>query len=249
MKTRILSCLLLFLIAGITRADLLDGRWDVTGEAYDRQTGKLLYTEHHRIAIRNQFPFEHTVVYRHPDGTPLANKTLDYSHASFAPDFQLEDLRDGYIEGGRTTENGYQLIHRKNAATPTERANVSPPPNLDLVADAGFDAYVKTHLATLQDGEPRQFRLAVAGQLDSYTFEAHLAETYELFGRPAARIRIQPASLLRLIVAPIDITYDLETTALLRYEGLSNIRDKDGNRYDTRIDFPPDIQRRHPDSE
>lgn len=241
----LMTCLI---FPAIALPGVLDGQWKILGQAYDRQTGKLLYTEHHDMTLADSFPVAHQVEYRHPDGSTLATKTLDYSKSAFAPDFQLNDLRDGYIEGGRMTQKGYQLVYRKNGDASPEKRTVTLPEDLGLIADAGFDAYVKAHLASLQDGKPRQFRLAVAGQLDAYSFEARLIETFELFGRPAARIRILPASLLRLLVAPIDIVYDLETTALLRYEGLSNIRDKDGNRYDTRIDFVPAAQRRISDA-
>ena len=44
--------------------------------------------------------------------------------------------------------------------------------------------------------------------------------------------------LLRLIVGPIDVFYHQEHRFLMRYEGMSNISDPNGENHKVRIDFP-----------
>ena len=44
--------------------------------------------------------------------------------------------------------------------------------------------------------------------------------------------------LLRLLVDPIKVTYHRDLRCLMRYEGLSNLQDPNGDNYSVRIDFP-----------
>lgn len=50
---------------------------------------------------------------------------------------------------------------------------------------------------------------------------------------------MEPASmLLRVIADGIVVSYDRDSGALRRYEGISNIRDQDGENYQVRVEFP-----------
>ena len=64
-----------------------------------------------------------------------------------------------------------------------------------------------------------------------------LGET-EHEGRPALRLRMEARSrLLRFLVDPIHLTYDLESQRLLVFEGLSNISGDGGEKLEARIVF------------
>ena len=43
--------------------------------------------------------------------------------------------------------------------------------------------------------------------------------------------------LLRLLIDPIDLAYDLESRRLLVFEGISNLNNDDGKSYNARIVF------------
>lgn len=229
------------LLATVSWAEAAPGTALLTGYAHDRETGVLMYTENHRVSLdENGRILTHTTSYRKPDGTVICEKWLDYSKLTFAPDFELNDLRDGHREGGKLTDKGYLLYSQANSGARIESGLVEVTPQ--LVSDAGFDLYVRARLDQVLAGKSVKFDLAVASEQTSLRFEASLLERSLVFNRMAVRIKVQPATLLRLLVAPIILTYDTETGELLRYEGLSNIRKENGNRHDTRIDFPPDKQ-------
>ncbi len=211
---------------------------ELTGLAYAARSGELLYTEHHRMTFEQDQLLRHQVQYRHPDGEAFVDKSLDYSRHPYAPDFDLRDLRDGYREGGAVTDQGYQLYRQDRQGERRREKTVTLDP--ELVVDAGFDRYVKAHLDRLLEQERGSFRMAVAGHLTSLRFRIRLMDTEPLFGLPAVRFRVEPDSLLRLFTDHIDITYDRSTGRLLRYVGISNIRDSQGDRHDVRIDFPPE---------
>ena len=206
------------------------------GYAYARDSGVPLYTEHHRFVYRNGALATHRVDYRRADGAPIGTKELDYGEHPYAPDFRMVDLRDGYIEGAEHSAGGYRLYRQLGHRAPLEDQVV--PQSLDLVADSGFDRYMRAHLQALMENGEGAIRLAVAGRLAAYGFRVQTRERERLFGRDAITLRVQIDSWLSWLVEPIDLTYDADNGRLLRYVGLSNIRSESGERYDARIDFP-----------
>ena len=55
--------------------------------------------------------------------------------------------------------------------------------------------------------------------------------------------RLALGGLLGLVVSGIDVSYDADNRMLMRFSGLTNVRDPDGENYVARIDFPPDERR------
>lgn len=208
---------------------------ELVGQAYDRASGAAIYSENHFQTLRDGALVAHRVEYRTPDGALFCRKQLLYGAHPFAPTFQLDDQRDGYLEGAEYTARGYRLYRREPG---TDRSETVIAPGDDLVADSGFDRYVKASLAQLLVA-PQDVRLAVAGQLAQFDFRIALARHERLFGRDAVTLTVRPRSLLRWFVAPIEVSYDPGTGALLRYAGISNIRNPSGKLYDARIDFVP----------
>ena len=50
---------------------------------------------------------------------------------------------------------------------------------------------------------------------------------------------MEPASfLLRIVGDGVLVTYNRDNAALKRYEGISNIRDEQGDNYEVRVEFP-----------
>ncbi len=207
---------------------------ELVGYAYDRSDDRLLYTEQHRFEREQGQLVRHQVDYVAADGALLASKTLDYQTNPYAPEFRLEDQRDQYVEGAAYTKKGYRLFRVRDDKSKDKLLKAGE----ERVADAGFDQFVRDHLEELLSGEQKEFRMAIAGHLTELRFRATLLDREPLFGVPAARFRIEPASLLRWFADAIDITYATDTGRLLRYVGVTNIRNDEGTSYDARIEFP-----------
>ena len=235
LRAGIITSSLLLLLAGPLLAQPKQA--NITGFAYDRKTGELLYTENHALQLQGMKILEHKVLYKDPQQKVFCEKWLDYAKHSFAPAFQLTDMRDGYIEGAQHQDGSYRLYSRDSNNSEFEYKTV--PLQANLVSDSGFDLFVRARMDQLLKEKAQRFQMAVASEQAVLSFQAELLG---LFDRSAIRIKVQPSTLLRLLVDPIFLTYDIENGELLRYEGLSNIRDENGNRYDTRIDFPPEQQ-------
>jgi len=210
------------------------------GHAFSLETGELVYREIHQPQASDGRLVRDRVEYRGPDGELLALKTVDYTPDPVCPAFRLEDRRTGYVEGLEWNGDGRPVVFmRESADAPMQRAVLEA--EGDLVADAGFDVMVYRQLERLQEGATPVFPFAVPNRLRTLEFRLRRLGRREILGRPATLVRMEPANpLLRWLVDPIDVAYNADTGALLRYEGISNLPrpDGDGN-YRVRIDFPP----------
>ncbi|MDZ7828083.1 MAG: hypothetical protein U5K33_00905 [Halofilum sp. (in: g-proteobacteria)] len=211
------------------------------GHAYSLETGELVYREIHDPRAEDGRLRSDRVEYRGPDGRLLALKEVDYTPNPVAPAFRMEDRRTGYVEGLAWNDAGEpEVFMREEAGAPMERARLGVTEG--LVADAGFDVMVYRQLDALQDGAEPVFPFAVPSRLRTLDFRLRSLGRREILGRQATLIRMELANpLLRWLVDPIDVAYNAESGALLRYEGISNLPrpDGDGN-YRVRIDFPPE---------
>ena len=119
-----------------------------TSYARDLKSGKLLYVESHYVRNASQLDESRVVLYRCSAGGPaFARKELSYGATREEPQFNYLDARSGYTEGLRRTTAGLQVFQRDSTRQPIRQAAV--PANVVMVADAGFDEFVRQHWADL----------------------------------------------------------------------------------------------------
>ncbi|MGH8454708.1 MAG: hypothetical protein ACRESW_09170, partial [Nevskiales bacterium] len=209
-----------------------------TGCAYDLNSGRLLYTEAHVQRWEGDRNLGGTVAYYDPQGQQIAAKTLDFSVDPQVPVYRLEIPDQRYTEGitdhrdtiilARASRDGGQQSKRINRKSP-------------IAADAGTLQFVQTNFEALLKGEVLRLRLAVASRLDVYSVRIRRAMENEADGQPVVRFRIEHDSPLRLLLDPVEMTYDRQSRRLLEYRGTSNMRDSStGDAYTVRITYTPD---------
>jgi len=206
------------------------------GLATDLDSGQALYREQHLLRASPQGgPLERLVVYRCVDGTPFARKRVDYREAPAAPSFQFEDVRSGYREGvSRTGAAARVFVDRPDA--PAQQA---PLPRGNLVADAGFDQWVRREWPRLTAGESVPMAFLVPSRLTSYDFKVYEVDGGDADRDGDRRFRLRLGGLLGWFAPHIDVVYAERDQRLLRFEGLSNLRDDAGDDpLKVRIEFP-----------
>lgn len=219
------------LLAGTAAADI---RYE-QGNAWDAARQRLLYTESHWTSFRDGRPQARTVLYRCADGTPFARKEIDYSVSVLAPAFSFRDARHGYQEGMRW-RNGRPYVWHVEAGRRDERPLTAA---ADLVADAGFDEFIRERWQTLADDGRQSLRFALPSRLDSYAFKLRADGQRQYRNAPAQAFTLRLDGLLGLVAPDIEVVYGRENRRLLRFKGISNIRDDAGKQQlDTLIEFP-----------
>ncbi len=193
-----------------------------------------MYREQHWIRSEAGQPVGRLVLYRCPDGTAFARKRVDYRDSATAPAFALEDRRSGYREGLR--RSGAPMLFVKSGNNAAERA-ASVAVN-DLVADAGFDEFIRKQWPLLVAGRSLPLDFAVPSRLRSLPFSLQRSGEAVINGEQAWRFELRLDSWLAMFAPKIEVAYGKVSRRLLQFQGLSNLRDDRGvDSLVARIDF------------
>lgn len=206
------------------------------GYARDLRSGQLLYVESHFVKAVGTVGERRVVLYRCPQGEPFGRKELRYDREREAPDFSYLDARFGHLEGLRRVGSALEVFDRERSGAATRTSRLAP--GLALVADAGFDEYVKGHWNELEAGETVRFPFLVPSRLDVLTFKVKKHGETEIEGAPASVIRLNLSGFLGWFLPYIEVSYRKSDRLLMRYKGLTNVWDARGDNLSAQIDFP-----------
>ena len=223
-STVLLLCLL---IATPARAALLS----IKGTARDPKSNRLLYREEHLFQHDGERPVERLVLYRCPDGVAFARKRIDYRSSATAPEFELVDAR-GYREGLRR-EGGRTMIWAGTKPPRPLRASDGA-----LVADAGFDEFLRQSWSQLGAGKSQPQAFVVPSFGRSLAFEVRGLGRHGSGDAAVQRFELRLEGLLGKVTSPISVEYTTTDRRLRRFAGLTNVRDGRGDQIEARIDFP-----------
>ncbi len=210
----------------------------LVGYAYEKKTGELLYVERHQRWFDGGRIRHQAVQYENAQGEVFARKTLNYQDSQLRPEFALVDQRSGHIETLRRESDGYLLGSVKGRGkTWRERTMLDD----DFIADAGFDRLIDERWGDLTGGQVVDLPFLLPVALKTVQFSLRqIAESEQ-----AVTFRMSPRTwLLRMLVAPIDVSYDKANRRLLRYDGLSNLHNQRLKNFKVTIEFPPAEQSR-----
>jgi hypothetical protein len=235
-RLKALACILCLGAAGNSAAQALrldEGVARIPGE------DAVIYREKHWTRYENDLPVDRLVLYLCPDGTPFGRKSVDYRPSPIAPDFEFVDMRSGYREGLRRVAGVATAWYREARAL--ERA--ASLGAAQLVADAGFDNFIRSRWAELIRGASLPLSFAVPARLRTLEFRLGKVGSTQVAGEAAHVFRLRLGGWLGLVAPHIDVAYGQRSRRLLRFEGLSNLRDDAGRRQlVARIDFPAQDQ-------
>ena len=198
-----------------------------------------MYTEKHFLVYRDSRLAERVVLYLCQDGTAFARKNVNYAELT-APDFALDDASNGMREGVRTEGRQRMVFFRAKGAEPEKDRAL--PPIEGLVADAGFDEFIRVQWSALMSGRAVALQFLVPSRLGTMSFAAQRLRSDTVNGVPAEVIRLKFHGVLGLALPSIDVTYCAADHVLLRYAGVSDLRNASGENYQALISFRPDAR-------
>jgi hypothetical protein len=208
-----------------------------TGYARDIESRELLYVESHTVRGLGTANEQRVVKYLCSRGdAAFARKVLQYGANRTEPAFRLEDARTGYVEGLQRNGNTLEVFQRESSKAELRKRPV--PTTVAIVSDAGFDEFVRKHWAELEAGKSVRFPFLVPSRLDYMSFKVKKHGETTIEGQPASVIRLNLSGFLGWFLPYIEVSYRKSDRVLMRYKGLTNIRDTDGNNVTAQIDFP-----------
>lgn len=210
------------------------------GQASDLDAGAPVYEESHYVRLRDGKVAERVVLYKCPgkDGRPFARKRMLVGPDPLRPTFEMRDARLGYAEGLRETKGQLEVFYQRDRTAAEETEKLELP--AELVADAGFDEFVRKHWDELLGGDKVAFDFLVPSRLEYLSFKVKHLRQEEEAGRKAEVFRLSLSGVLGWFLDGIDVWYAADDRSLLRFDGLSNVRNAEGDNYTARIVFPAD---------
>jgi hypothetical protein len=251
---RLLTVVLLIALTTLTSAE----QPKFIGYAYDIETQKLLYTEHHNY-LSNVF---HEVQYKETNGELFATKNIDYSYSYFAPNFTQHNLRNGEkinikrkSNQNEETKISYLIQYQENAKEKQQQDSINY--SSKLIIDAGFDHFIAKHWQTLIGGQDITVDYLIPSLLDYYeltikeeTCQVNPQNKTEALISDQYCFSISASSFfIGLFSSQLQLTYtkhnshedseiknnDKEKIRLINFQGRSNISDSKGNYQDVNI--------------
>ncbi|WP_320819731.1 hypothetical protein [Thalassolituus sp.] len=195
------------------------------GEAYSLDNKALFYREVHTLILDNDMPISREVDYINPNGKVIVHKTSTYKGTPTTPDFELTDFRDGYQESAEADNKKRILSVKENTDTPISIKRLGKP-EYTTVVDAGFDEFVREQWQGLLAGKTATFSFAAPARLEYVDFRLIPIRQDDSTLTVEMRLKSRWVSWL---LDPIELEYDLTSQRLLRYKGLTNLRDDQGN--------------------
>ena len=196
----------------------------------------MIYIESHYLLFVDTALSDRVVLYRCPNGKPFGRKIMRIKGKPLMPEFELTDARLGYREGLATRPGGltvfYQISGKKAEKSDTLDASRA------LVADAGFDEFVRTQWTSLISGNSVALDFVVPSQLDYLGFKVKWVKKTAIDGEAVQVFKLAPSGILGWVASGLDVTYADSDRSLRQFAGLSNIRDLSGENYEAKIDFP-----------
>jgi len=201
------------------------------GKAYDLKTNELLYVEEHQVELSSDSHYANANVrYSAPNGEVMAKKVLDFSYGMFAPSLIFFDPRHDQQFQTENKDQGLALSVRSGNSV--ENSFIDHKADEPLVVDAGFDRFLVDNWDRLVLGDELKFQFLAPTQGTSIRFNLSRVDVND----QRVRFKIEPGSwLVRLLVDPIYLDYSVNFRRLVRYEGLTNIRQNESEDYYTAV--------------
>jgi hypothetical protein len=203
------------------------------GYAYEKGQKDPIYTEAFTDKFVDGKHTETVTLYYNSDKKLIAKRTLDFSDSPYAPDFQTEDLRTGFMEGAEVKGKKVRLFVRKGRDAKLEEKTLDVPQ--PVVIDGGFNQYIKSNWDAVDKGETLVFYFTVPNRLDYFKLRATKVSSTDT----EMTIKIAPdRTVVRWIASEIIVKYNKETKRIVSYQGKSNIQDESGSNPDVKLLYP-----------
>jgi hypothetical protein len=214
-----------------------------SGAATALKTEKFAYGEQHVLRLENGKLAERVVLYTCRDGSAFARKTSSYAD-ELAPSFVLEDASNGMREGIREGDRpgGSRTVFFRASRSDAEKSG--PLPRVPgLVADSGFDQFVRANWQALAAGQSLGMHFLVPSRLDDIGFRVQRLRSDRVDGIPVEVFRLKLSGIFGWFLPGIDVYYGAADHVLMRYVGLSDLRDAALDNMAVNIAFNPNDRR------
>jgi hypothetical protein len=203
------------------------------GIAASQRSGQPLYNENHVLRYRDGRLTERVVLYSCVDGTPFARKVATYEDP-LAPNFLFEDISNGVREGVQAGERRRMFFRGVDQKV---EKSMPLPVAPGLVVDSGFDEFIRANWHQLMTAGALPLQFLVPSRFEAMGFQVRHVRSGSEDGIPVEVFRLKVQGIVGWIAPSIDVSYSEAEHVLMRYEGMSDLRDASGENLRADITF------------
>lgn len=162
---------------------------------------------------------------------------MSFAHHPFVPVFALKVLRANDAAGvERPAEGEWRMFERKGSAG--ERQVKPFDIREQMAADVGLHSFVRAHFDTLMADETVPCKLVVAPRQSVLDMLMERIDDTRIDGERAVRFQARIDMLfVSWFTQKLVLAYDPDTRQLLRYRGLSNMQNDQGEPFQVRMRY------------
>lgn len=196
------------------------------------EDGEFAYAEKHTVTYEKGLVKSVQTQYLDKNDKVFATLTSRFSDNPYLPDSDFLDKRNNYFE--ETRLKGDQYIVKtgyKNKSSSTKSKSLDVKKN--MVSGQGFHNFVVTNYNSLK--KETEINFVVPSMRTDFSFDV---SEVDIKKEDQSKFRLKISSwLLSLIASEIVVTYDDKDKKLLVYNGLTNLKDEDGDQYNALIKY------------
>lgn len=227
MKTIILSSLIsLSCFAGPTH---------FLGKAMSSKDKSHLYNEDHRVEYSGDLVQKVVTTYSDPTGKEIAKLVSTFKGNHQLPDTEFYDKRNGIKEETKLVGSKYVIITTDTKGK-TKKGTLDVDSN--LVCGQGYHNYIISNLDSFKVGEKRELKFIIPSMRDYFTFDLTYLGPIEKDRPDEVSFRLDITNwILSMFADKIQVTYSKKNKTLLRYEGLTNLKNQKGDQFDAILTY------------
>jgi hypothetical protein len=223
------TLLLLFSLSSIA------GPASFIGKAIHPETKKHLYSEEHTVEYKGEFVQKVVTKYKDPSGKEIAELTSTFKDNHRLPETTFNDKRNGYKEETKLAGDNY-IITTTPAKGKSKSKKISVEDN--LVCGQGYHNYIIKNLDSFKVGETKTIKFVLPSMRDYFSFDLTYLGPLEKGKPDEVTLRLDITNfILSMFADKIQVTYSKKEKTLLRYQGLTNLKNADGDQYDALLNY------------
>jgi hypothetical protein len=203
-------------------------------EAIAKKEGQLAYIERHTVVYDDRTIIKSLTEYLDPDGKMIGSLRSDYTHNLAAPEFILRDQRHHSLQGLHWTKSKLEIFSQEADRAKVARKMFTPNQQEVQISGPGLIYFVAANLDKIIAKKILEFQYIIPGRLEAFDFYIKTVD----HNREVAEFEVEMKSwLMRLFGPRLKLIYDIQKKRLIFFEGLSNLRDKEGQMMSVDIQY------------
>lgn len=207
------------------------------GIAIDNKSLEFIYKEIHEELFEEGKHIRTITSFVCDQNNEFAKRELDFRNSFQKPTYRLMDKRSGLMEEVTYKGNNqFEIRYRKNTKSKLKEKSIFVPE--PAIVDGGFNYFIKNNWDRILSEEQLNFNFLSVAFQDYFSFRIYRVKEKETKNKIVVLKMETQSALLRMLMNPIYISYDLNTRRILKYEGISNIRNNKGSSYKALLQYP-----------